>query len=147
MVNNNLSFIIDYLYQKNIEHNEEYMECIYDFELLNRHHYMMDDNIISRFILPNGYLKYKHIPYDSSSSTIKKLSRFIEITSNDYTNSGIPEQLMSVNLDNYGILYYDQNKLLLNNNFLFDYDDRIDDEQITTLTILNELRKYYDKRN
>lgn len=147
MMTNDLSFIIDYLYQKYIEHNDDYIECIYDFELLNRHHYMMDDSIISRIILPNGYLKYKHIPYDYSLSTIKKLSKFIEITSNDYIGKGISEKLMDVNLNNNGILYYDQNKLLLNNNFLFDYDDRTDDKQATTLTILIELRKYYDKRN
>jgi hypothetical protein len=147
MANNNLSFIIDYLYQKNIEDNDDYIECVYDIELLSRRHYMMDDNIISRFILPNGYLKYKHIPYDLSSSVIRKLSKVIEITSNDFVDCSISESLISINLDSPSILYYDQKKLLLNNNFEFDYDDRLDDNQTTTLDILIEIRRYYDKRN
>jgi hypothetical protein len=148
MVNNNLSYIIDYLYQKHIEKREDYIECIYDIKLLNKNSYMLEDEFISRVMLPKHYLKYKYTytPYKLSPMIIKKLSKFIEITSNDFLSQKISENLIKVLLDDKGILYYDRERLLLNNSFDFEFYNRIDN-QITTLDILIEIRRYYAKRN
>lgn len=146
MIDNNLSYIIDYIYQKAIEKREVYVDCIYDFQLFNRRYYNPKDDIINRFDTKIKIGNY--IPYECTTYTILRLSKYIEITSNDYGGEGIGDDIINVGLDHPCILYYDKNKLLLNNNFLTKIKDvKNYNHYATTLTLLNKLRLYYDKRN
>ena len=147
-MNNNLSYIIDYIYQKYIEYNEDYIDCIYDIEMLSRSNYMLQEGIISRFnnniFLPKNY---EYIPYKINEGIINVLCKYIEITKNYYLDTFIDDNIYSVTICNKSILFYDQNKLLLNNCFEKSFNTNFNKKNISTLDILNHIRKYYDKRN
>ena len=146
-MNDNLSFIIDYLYQKHIENNSLYINCIYDKEQLKRKIYLFDSEIISRFKLDNRY-SYNHVPYSLSKTIIKKLSLFIEISDNDFINNDYYSNIFDIKINDRRIIYYDQNKLLLNNSFNDDiFVEKTKKRETTTFDILNKIRKFqHDKR-
>lgn len=147
-MNDNLSFLIDYLYQKYIENHEEYTDCIYDNEQLKRRSYLLEDDFISRFKLDNRY-SYKYRPYSLSKNVIKKLSSIIEVSKLDFIEGDYISNLYDIKITDSRILYYNQNKLLLNNSFDDDIIIKRNNELgITTFDLINKIRNYTnDKRN
>ena len=111
---------------------------------------LLEDDIVSRFkylkILPH---RFDYKPYELDDKIINKLCDHVEITKNKYNDSIITNTLFNTKLKDKSILYYYNDKLLLNNCFDDDniYEESNDKQEITTFDILTQIRKYYAKRN